>query len=512
MKVVFVLFDSLVRKALGCYGSHDIKTPNFDRFSKKGVTFDTHYVGSLPCMPARRDIHSGRLNFMHRSWGPLEPFDNSFVQMLKDKGIYSHLVTDHQHYFEEGGWRYPQAFDTWDFIRGQENDPWKAMVQPPLERFKETYDTRHYPPTSKKRMQHAINREWMKEESDFPTARCFASAFEFLDTNREADDWLLWLECFDPHEPFHAPERFRQQYSTGYQGKVLNWPIYEKVNNTPQEIAEIQSNYAALVSMCDEYFGRLLDYFDEHNLWEDTMLVMSTDHGFLLSEHDWWGKNRQPYYEEIAHIPMIIAHPQFREQAGTRRQGLTQTPDLMPTLLDAFGIEPPPETRAKSVLPLLKKDQQLRDAIILGMFGGPICVTDGRYTYYRYPDNIATSENLFEYTLMPTHMNSPFTLEELDDMELVAPFDFTKDVRLLKIRARSNAARPPDPDVTAFGDLGTRLYDVREDPQQLNPDYGDNAITQRLTRSLVKILAEHDAPAELYRRFDLTAPGGAKIT
>ena len=79
MKTVFVLFDSLNRMALGAYGGSSIATPNFDRFSKKSVNFDKHYVGSLPCMPARRDMHTGRLNFTHRNWGPLEPFDESFA-------------------------------------------------------------------------------------------------------------------------------------------------------------------------------------------------------------------------------------------------------------------------------------------------------------------------------------------------------------------------------------------------------------------------------------------------
>ena len=76
MKVLFVLFDSLNRNALGAYGGTRMDTPNFDRFAAKSVRFDNHYVGSMPCMPARRDMHTGRLNFMHRSWGPLEPFDN----------------------------------------------------------------------------------------------------------------------------------------------------------------------------------------------------------------------------------------------------------------------------------------------------------------------------------------------------------------------------------------------------------------------------------------------------
>ena len=114
---------------LGCYGGTSIATPNFDRFARRAVTFDNHYVGSLPCMPARRDLHTGRLNFLHRSWGPLEPFDNSFPEQMRDAGIHTHLVTDHMHYFEDGGATYHGRFRTCDFIRGQEYDPWKAMVR-----------------------------------------------------------------------------------------------------------------------------------------------------------------------------------------------------------------------------------------------------------------------------------------------------------------------------------------------------------------------------------------------
>jgi arylsulfatase A-like enzyme len=196
MRVVFMLFDSLNRTAMSCYSKTHVHTPNFARFASRAVTFDSHFVGSLPCMPARRDLHTGRLNFLHRSWGPLEPFDNSFPEMLRDASIHSHLVTDHMHYFEDGGATYHGRFRTWDFIRGQEYDPWKAMVQPPLERFREKYNAKHYDfakvdmAKGWKRMQHAINREWMQEEKDFCLPRCFDSAFEFLELNRGADDWF----------------------------------------------------------------------------------------------------------------------------------------------------------------------------------------------------------------------------------------------------------------------------------------------------------------------------------
>ena len=123
MKAVFVLFDSLNRHLLGCYGGKRISTPNFDRLSRRSVTFDRHYVGSLPCMPARRDMLTGRLTFLHRSWGPLEPFDNAFPEILhREAGTYSHLVTDHFHYFEDGGATYHNRYDSYEFVRGQEGD------------------------------------------------------------------------------------------------------------------------------------------------------------------------------------------------------------------------------------------------------------------------------------------------------------------------------------------------------------------------------------------------------
>ncbi|MDE0111494.1 MAG: sulfatase, partial [Albidovulum sp.] len=385
MKTVFVLFDSLNRLSLGAYGGTAVETPNFDRFAKRAVTFDKHYVGSLPCIPARRDMHTGRLNFMHRHWGPLEPFDESFPRILSDNGVYTHLISDHLHYFEEGGWGYANAFDSWEYIRGQEYDTLRAVVAPPVGRLREKFDSRHYPMESLrdgrtatrgntdylawKRSRAAINHDFRTEEADFPTAKCFAAAFDFLDLNKGADDWFLQLECFDPHEPFAAPERFRAAYDAGYNGKILDWPHYERAADSETEIAEIRGNYAALVAMCDEYFGKLLDYFDDNDLWKETSLVLTTDHGFLLSEHEWWGKNRTPYYEEISHIPLMIWHPEYASQSGERRCGLTQTSDLMQTFLDTHGCGIPPSVTGASLHPMLAEDTQVRDSLIVGMFG-----------------------------------------------------------------------------------------------------------------------------------------------
>lgn len=509
MRTIFCLFDSLNRKALGAYGGTDIPTPNFDRFADRAVTFDNHFVGSLPCMPARRDMHTGRLNFTHCSWGPLEPFDNSCADLLQKNGVYTHLVTDHCHYFEDGGAAYHTRFSSFDFIRGQENDPWKAMVQAPLERFRERWDDGHYPIKSGRvddpgrgRIQHMINRVHMEREEEQPCARCYASGLEFLDANKGEDDWFLMLECFDPHEPFDAPERFKKNFPTGWAGKTLNWPHYEIVSDSPEEIAEIRANYAALVAMCDHYFGQLLDYMDANDMWEDTALILTTDHGFLLAEHNWWGKNLQPYYREISHIPLIMHHPDAAGHAGSRVQAITQTYDLMPTLLNIYDSPIPDEVTGKSFLPhLLEDEADSHDIAVFGMFGGPLGASDGRYDYYIYPEDLY-EENMFEYTLMPAHIRSLMSIEELKTAELFRGFDFTKGAPILKVKALQSAKRIPNVDGKLFENNGTKLFETWRDPEQKNP-VTDPTIETRLRRSIRDVLVTHDAPEELFRRFCL---------
>ena len=96
-----------------------------------------------------------------------------------------HLVTDHFHYFEDGGATYHTRYDSYEFIRGQEGDPWKAMVQPPWERLREMYHERQFSHrTRDKFRRNIVNREFIRDESEFPSVQCFAAGFDFLDRNR----------------------------------------------------------------------------------------------------------------------------------------------------------------------------------------------------------------------------------------------------------------------------------------------------------------------------------------
>lgn len=503
MKTVFLLFDSVNRLMLEPYGSKLLKTPNFQRLAKRSVTFDTHYVGSMPCMPARRDMQTGRLSFLHRSWGPLEPYDNSFPEALKTAAAYSHLITDHYHYFEDGGATYHTRYNSFEFIRGQESDPWKVALEAPLEEIKAKYHPSQNDPNSKQNpFHHMINREFMTEEADFPSVKCIEAGFDFLDRNRNADNWLLQIETFDPHEPFFAPDRVRKMFETDYDGPILDWPRYDRVTESQEEIDELRANYMALLTHCDQLLGRVLDYFDEHDMWNDTALILTTDHGFLLGEHDWWAKNRMPVYEEISHIPLFVHHPDYADKAGQRRKSLTQTIDLMPTFCEMYNAEIPAEVQGKSLLPLLQEDSTDREAILFGYWGGGVNLTDGRYTYFCYPEDME-NQDLYQYTVMPTHMTKMFTVEELRTATLSEPFNFTKGVPLLRVAHKSKADTRthsyhfPEKMV----DTETALYDLQTDPGQMKP-ISDPEVIDRLNAALFRLMAENDAPAEAVKRME----------
>ncbi len=100
MKAIMVMYDSLNRRYLPPYGCEWVHAPNLERLAGRAVIFDNCYVASMPCMPARRELHTGRYNFLHRSWGPLEPYDDSMPEILKRSGVYTHLVTD-LHFFKQ---------------------------------------------------------------------------------------------------------------------------------------------------------------------------------------------------------------------------------------------------------------------------------------------------------------------------------------------------------------------------------------------------------------------------
>ncbi|WP_409343060.1 sulfatase [Paenibacillus sp. MBLB4367] len=494
MRAIMVMFDSLNRHMLPPYGCEDIHAPHFARLARKTVTFDNSYSASLPCMPARRELHTGRYNFLHRSWGPLEPFDDSMPQLLQNAGVYTHLISDHYHYWEDGGATYHNRYNSWEIVRGQEGDPWKGEVLDPA------YPVQAIGVNANTHVKHVrqdwINRKHTQKPGSHPQLKTFELGLDFIRCNHKEDQWFLQVETFDPHEPFHSPEPYKRYYEHDYDGPHFDWPAYRKVQETSEQAEHCKLEYSALVTMCDEQLGKVLDLMDEYDLWEDTMLIVNTDHGFLLGEHDWWGKVVQPFYNEVVHTPLFIWDPRSK-RAGVRCDCLVQTIDLAPTLLDFFGLDIPGDMQGKSLKEAVADNKTVREACLFGVFGGHVNCTDGRYVYMRQPAQ-PFNEDLYEYTLMPTHMKAPFRTDELRSAKLVSPLSFTKGCPVLKVKSGGFVPR------TGYEHLftGNLLFDLQDDPGQANP-LQNRALEERMIAILIRLMRESDAPEEQFARLGL---------
>ena len=425
-------------------------------------------------MPARREMHTGRYNFLHRSWGPLEPFDRSMPEILSNHDIYTHCSTDHAHYWQEGGLTYHNRYDSYDLIRGQEGDWWKADVNG----FTHRMDLRR---------QDKVNQQHRKNEDSHPHIQTFLSGIEFLKKNKDADNWFLQLEYFDPHEPFTTPRQFYELYHLKNQNN--DWPQYAPTDQQTSGVKkEGKLNYAAAVSMCDYYLGQILDLFDQYDLWQNTMLIVNTDHGFLLGEHDYFGKNYMPTYNEIANIPLFIWDPRSKV-AGEDREALVQTIDIPATILSYFDIDIPKEMTGRDITPAIKDDSRIRDAALFGYFGKHINVTDGHYVYMRAAQNRSNTP-LYNYTLMPSHLFTQFSPLEMQqaDHQLYRDFSFTQQSPVMRINA--NHEYMPQNSCYLFLDhlkYGDLCFDLQKDPTQLSP-ISDLNVKRRLLQKMTLLL------------------------
>jgi arylsulfatase A-like enzyme len=481
MRAIMLMFDSLNRHMVPPFADVP-ELPSFRRLAERTVAFGNFYAGSMPCMPARRELHTGRPNFLHRSWGPLEPFDDSVPAMLGAHGVHTHLVSDHLHYWEDGGATYHTRYSTWEFFRGQEGDPWKGVVG--------QGDTRQSP-LVRARTQDRVNREHMSTEESHSQTRTVDAGLEFIRTNAAADDWMLQIELFDPHEPFFAAERFRRTRGLDPDAS-FDWPAYRRVLETDGDVDKARGEYLALLDMCDHSVGRVLDAMDEHGLWDDTMLIVNTDHGYLLGEHGWWAKSMQPWFNELVHLPMYLWDPRSGRR-GIRDDRLAQTVDIPTTLLDFFGVEPTADMTGTPLRP----ESTAPEGALFGIHGGHVNATDGRYVYMRAAAS-ADNAPLEEFTLMPTHMRARFSVAELSSWEPAEPFSFTKGLRTMRMASTAMWLNS--------WQHGTMLFDLSTDPRQLDPIV-DDAVELRMAQLLVELMRRNDAPVSQFARLGLPAEG-----
>ena len=233
------------------------------------------------------------------------------------------------------------------------------------------------------------SRTWFREELDFPGPKTVNSAANWIQSNADFHDrFLLYVDEFDPHEPFDSPTPWMDRYDPHWEGPRIIWPGYgvrnvERGVLTEREGQHIRCNYGSKLSMIDHWFGKVLDALDAQQMWDDTMVILCTDHGHYLGEKDIWGKLLVPQYETLGHTPLYISYPGVeRSEVNT----LTTNVDINATLCDLFDVTPDHITHGESLLPLLSGEtDSIREYAIGGVFGNWVMLYDGKRKYARAP-------------------------------------------------------------------------------------------------------------------------------
>lgn len=497
MKTIIILMDSLNRRCLDVYGGSWARTSNINRLAQRCCVFGNHFVGSAPCMPARHDLITGRLDFLERNWAPIQPFDCTLPQVLKKHGIFSEMITDHYHYFHLGGENYVPLFSSWEFIRGQEHDTMAPNLGQPIQKP-------HYGNYAE---QYERNRLQFKTEADYPSPKTFAQAAKFLEEFHN-EDFMLMVDSFDPHEPFDFPDDTPNEYDDDYKDNLFYWPNYGSADAVPEEaVQHARKRYAETVSMSDRWLGKLLDVIDKYNIWNDAAIFLTTDHGFMIGEKNLLGKNFMPCYNEVYQIPFMVHLPGMEEQS--RCDALTQNIDIMPTILALYGI---PESDCRyalhghNLLPLIKGESQaVRESVIYGMYGRHVNICDGRYTYFRaavHADNMP----LYLYTAMPSTINHYWDEDHLTAPGSIVSGSFLKwtDYPVFKIPGNITVLADFSHRFTTREEIVSEnmLFDLKNDPNQEHL-LNDKDIENMMCAKLATAMRLHDSPDEQFVRLGL---------
>lgn len=379
MNIILIISDTFRWDYLGCYGNNWISTPNLDRFARRSVIFDKAYAASFPTVPHRMDLVTGRFTFTYRQWEPLPKDEVALAEILGENGYTTMLITDTPHILEDG-YNFDRGFTGWEWIRGQETD--RYMTDPVEVKLPCAPHKLRTPEIAKRHLRNISQR---RGEEDCFVAQTMLTAAKWLQRNYKNEKFFLWIDTFDPHEPWDAPKSYVEEYDPGYEGEEVIYPVYGKCDYlTEAELKHIRALYAAEVTLVDRWVGMLLQKIEDLGLFDNTAVIFTSDHGFYLGEHNLVGKSiisenlfqYVPLYEELARIPLFIWLPELKR--SFRCSSFVQPPDLTATTLDIAGLKRNERIQGKSLLPIIEgKDSLLRNiavsspSLVNGRLGAP---------------------------------------------------------------------------------------------------------------------------------------------
>ena len=353
MNAIVVILDSLRKDHVRVYGNDRIRTPSLDALSEESLRFTRAYPESIPTLPARRAIHTGIRTWPFRDWEPPEGEDfmpagwqhipedqTTLAEVLNlQQGFNTVLLSDTHHMFK-ASMNFQRGFKVFDWVRGQERDCYRPTTRISQEKVDQMTVPGNSRSMEDKVRQYLANTQDRSSEEDWFAPRVFTMASEFLKTADRGLPFFLVVDCFDPHEPWDPPEKYVNSYSENYDGPEPIVPEYDDAGWIDErELERMRALYAGEVTMTDRWLGRFLDTLDRQDFAEETVLVVLSDHGVALGEHNATGKPFWALYPELTDIPFFIRHPEGKG-GGETSDFFASTHDVAPTILGFLGVVP----------------------------------------------------------------------------------------------------------------------------------------------------------------------------
>jgi len=363
--LVVVVSDTLRARNLGCYGG-TTRTPHIDAFAAQAAVFEEAYPESLPTIPVRRALHTGRRAFPFRDytpvpwdivylpgWQPMDRTEDTLAEHLVANGYHTGFATDTLPYFAPG-MTFTRGFLQWEFIRGQQQDRWRSphtVSDDALRRYGDPAELRR----NEALLYHIANTAEGRSEEDTSTARTFQWAMRFLEDNRKHGPLYLLVDAFAPHEPWDPPRRYLEIYADPDSGPIVPFLPYARAKGglDPERVARAVAGYQGLVTLVDAWFGRFMETLQRLGMLDDTIVALISDHGTNFGENpdDVVGKPSFALFPDVMRIPLIVRMPSGR---SARVRDLVYNHDLPATLYDYAGTRSDQGIHGRSLRPLLE--------------------------------------------------------------------------------------------------------------------------------------------------------------
>lgn len=443
MNIIVICLDTMRADTLGYMGHQKVKTPNMDQLAKDSIVFTNAFAEGLPTIPVRRANFTGIRTFPWQysfdtkgvwptihGWHKISPEHDTLAEILLKNGYTTGLIADTYHMFKPT-MNFTRGFSSYQFIRGQETDNYRTRMLKEKEII----------PYIQKEMlseegklnenhagiiQYLMNNYDRKNEDDWTVSKVFLESMKWIEENKKNDPFFLWIDSFDPHEPWDPPKKYVKQY----------YPIDKNEENllfidrstetmTEKQCQKVEAQYYGEITFVDKWIGEFINKLMDLNLYKDTMLILTSDHGTQLRDHGKFGKggrdgeNIHPFNTNILWL-MKMPGNKF---SNKKINEFVQNHDIFPTILNRLNKNFNKETlqnfednnvsseykrKGIDVWPLVKGQvKKIRDFIITGWYKGCAGVRDNKWNYtVNVSKDPKQTERLFNYISDPEEVSN----------------------------------------------------------------------------------------------------------